>query len=234
MTVRIGMWSGPRNISTAMMRSWENRADTDVVDEPFYACYLDRTGIEHPATAEVIASQPTEEADVIADLMGRDIPVLYVKHMTHHWRREDRLEWASAFHNILLIREPREVVASYVKSREACVAEDIGLLQQAQLFDVLNEPPVIDARDFLTDPEGYQRWVCDWVGIDFDPAMLSWPAGPRDSDGVWAPHWYDAVWASTHFAPPPPREVTLSDELAAVAEESRDAYSTLWQRRVKV
>ena len=236
MTVRVAMWSGPRNISTAMMRAWENRPDTVAVDEPLYSAYLSRTGLDHPARDEVIASQPSSYDEAVAGLSaplpdGRSVH--YAKHMTHHLLPDDEIGWVHDFRNILLIRDPAEVVASYVKSREACEPDDIGLLQQIRLFAELGgTPPVIDAADFLRAPEGHLRWICDWLGIEFTPSMLSWPPGPRDSDGVWAPHWYDAVWASTGFTAYQPREVTLTEHDRAVAEACRPAYQRLWQARV--
>jgi hypothetical protein len=228
------MWSGPRNISTAMMRAWENRPDTVVVDEPFYAAYLEATGIDHPGRDEVIASQPTDPDDVVRQLLADDTaPVQYSKQMTHHMLPETPLDWVTDVHNVLLVRDPREVVASYVRSRESCEPDDIGLLQQARLLDVLpTDTPVIEAGDFLRDPEGHLRWLCDWLGIDFTDRMLQWPAGPRDSDGVWAPYWYDAVTASTGFEPWRPREVALDAHDAAVAETCRPAYELLHARRV--
>ncbi len=236
--VRVAMWSGPRNISTAMMRSWENRPDTVVVDEPFYAAYLARTGADHPAREAVIASQPTDPEQVVAQLRASLPPgksVHYAKQMTHHIADDQDLGWLRAFRNVLLIRDPREVVASYVKARETCEPEDIGLLQQVRLLDHLDEqPPVIDAGDFLQDPESHLRWLCDWLGIEFTDRMLHWPAGPRDSDGVWAPHWYDAVWASTGFAPWRPREVDLDEHDAAVAEACRPAYERLHALRIQL
>jgi hypothetical protein len=240
-TLRVAMWSGPRNISTAMMRAWENRPDTVVVDEPFYAAYLHRTGLDHPARDAVLASQPTDVAVVVDQLrapLGDDVRVHYAKHMTHHLAPGQDLSWTRGFHNVLLVRDPAEVLASYVRSREACEPEDIGLLQQGELVDVLEAageaPPIIDAGDFLRDPEGHLRWLCAWLGIGFTDRMLRWPAGPRDSDGVWAPHWYDAVWASTGFAPYRPREVDLSAHDAAVAEACRPAYDRLHARRVRI
>ena len=237
MSVRVAMWSGPRNISTAMMRAWENRLDTVVVDEPFYAAFLARTGFDHPARDEVIASQPTG-VDEVVDGLRAPLPdgftVHYAKHMTHHLAPGQDLGWAREFRNVLLIRDPAEVVASYVKSREACEPDDIGLLQQVALLDELDEAPVIDAADFLRDPEAHLRWLCDWLGIPFTDAMLSWPAGPRDSDGVWAPHWYDAVLASTGFAPYRPRKVELDAHDAAVAEACRPAYDRLHDRRLRL
>ncbi len=234
MTVRVAMWSGPRNISTALMRAWENRADTVVVDEPFYASYLHRTGLDHPGHAAVVASQPTDPAEVVRGLRAPvDADVHYAKQMTHHLAEDVDLTWAADFRNVLLVRDPAEVVASYVRSRQACEPADIGLLQQQRLFESLPEPPpVIDAGDFLRDPEAHLRWLCDWLGIGFTDRMLHWPAGPRDSDGVWAPHWYDAVERSTGFEPWRPRAVHLSEHDAAVAETCRPAYDALHALRL--
>jgi hypothetical protein len=239
MTVRLHMWSGPRNLSTALMRSWENRPDTVVVDEPFYAAYLQRTGIDHPARDEVIASQPTDEAEVRASLeaplpAGRSVH--YVKQMTLHLRPDDDLVWTLGYRNVLLIRDPAEVVASYVRSRVSCEPDDIGLPQQSRMvafWDVHDAtPPIIDAADFLRAPEAYSRWLCRWLGVPFTDRMLHWPAGPRDTDGVWAPHWYAAVQASTGFEPWRPREVHLSPHDAGVADACRPAYEMLHARRL--
>jgi hypothetical protein len=200
--VRVAMWSGPRNISTAMMRSFENRPDAVVVDEPLYSAYLSRTGIDHPVREEVIASMPSDLDAAIARLSEPLPPgrtVHYAKHMAHHVARDMDLRWTLAFRNVLLIRDPAEVVASYVRARETCEPEDIGLPQQGWLAELWDEQgadvPVIDAKDFLGAPEAHLRWLCDWLGIPFTDRMLSWPPGPRASDGVWAPHWYAAVWA---------------------------------------
>jgi hypothetical protein len=234
------MWSGPRNISTAMMRSWENRPDTVVVDEPFYAAYLLRTGVDHPGRDEVIASQPTDPSRVVSDLLA-PLPVgktvHYAKQMTHHLDLDAERGWLGGFRHVLLIRDPREVVASYVRSRESCEPVDIGVLQQLALRDDLvdrtdDDVPVIDAADFLRNPEGYLRRLCDWLGIGFTERMLSWPAGPRESDGVWAPHWYDSVWASTGFQSPRPRVTELSEHDEAVAAACRPAYDALRAHRI--
>ena len=239
---RVAMWSGPRNISTALMRAWENRPDTVVVDEPFYAAYLARTDGprgDHPGRDDVLASQPTDPAAVVADLLAPlpdGVQVQYVKHMTHHLLPEDDLSWLGGFRNVLLIRTPDEVVASYLRSREVCEPEDIGLLQQVRLARRARQrwerPPIIDAADFLQDPESYLRWLCDWLEIGFTDRMLSWPSGPRDSDGVWAPHWYDAVWASTGFEPYRARDVHLDASGEAVAAACRPAYERLHDARL--
>jgi hypothetical protein len=238
--VRVAMWSGPRNISTAMMRAFENRPDTVVVDEPLYAAYLVRTGIEHPAREEVIASQPTELDAAVAGLFA-PLPdgcrVHYAKHMAHHVSRDMDLTWTLRARNVLLIRDPREVVASYVRARETCEPEDIGILQQGWLLELWEEHdlevPILDAKDFLGDPEAHLRWLCGWLDIPFTAQMLSWPAGPRASDGVWAPHWYAAVWSSTGFEPWRPRDTELSEHDAAVAKACRPVYEALRARRVR-
>jgi hypothetical protein len=157
--------------------------------------------------------------------------------MAHHVSRDLDLDWTIHFRNVLLIRDPVEVVASYVRARAACEPEDIGLLQQGRLMLVWDDRrldvPVIDAADFLRAPEPHLRWLCDWLGIAFTERMLSWPPGPRASDGVWAPHWYAAVWASTGFEPWRPRATALSNHDAAVAEACRPVYGRLYDRRVR-
>jgi hypothetical protein len=197
------MWSGPRTVSTALMRSWENRPDTVVCDEPLYAFYLERTGIDHPGRAEVIASQPTDWRVVLARLTSGPLPpgvtISYAKHMTHHLLPEvDRTALAGLRH-AHLIRDPRELLASYAKVRTEPDLDDLGLRQQAGIFEAFGGP-VIDSRDLLTDPERMLRALCQALGVPFDAGMLSWPPGPRASDGVWAPYWYASVHASTGFA----------------------------------
>jgi hypothetical protein len=239
--VRVAMWSGPRNISTAMMRAWENRDDCAVSDEPLYAAYLAATGLDHPGRDEVIAAGETDPDRVIAALLGPAPdaqPVWYQKHMAHHLLPGMAREWIHALTNVLLIRDPGEVVASYLKSRATVTPEDIGLPQQARLFDELADragvaPPVIDAADFLQAPEAHLRALCAWLGIDFSERMLHWPAGPRESDGIWAPHWYAAVWKSTGFEPWQPRKEPLSGEAARVADACRPAYERLRAHRLR-
>jgi hypothetical protein len=239
--VRVAMWSGPRNISTAMMRAFENRPDTVVADEPLYAAYLARTGLDHPAREEVMASQPTDLGQAVKQLFmplppGRHVH--YAKHMAHHVSRDMDLGWTLRLRNVLLIRDPAEVVASYVRARETCEPEDIGLPQQGWLLELWDghglEVPILDAREFLLAPEAHLRWLCDWLGVPFTARMLSWPPGSRPSDGVWAPHWYAAVWDSTGFGPYRRRPFTLSEHDAAVAEVCRATYETLYARRIRV
>ena len=233
--VRIAMWSGPRNISTALMRAWENRGDCAVSDEPLYAHYLLATGLDHPGAAEVIAAGDTDWARVVAALGGAapgGMPVWYQKHMTHHLLPGCDTTWVHGLHNVFLVRDPALVVASYVKSRARCEPADIGLLQQADLFDAVAQqlgraPLVIDGERFLKDPAAHLRALCADAGVPFTERMLNWPAGPRASDGVWAPHWYHAVWRSTGFEPWQPREAELDDAGRRVADACRPAYERL-------
>jgi hypothetical protein len=241
MTIRIAMWSGPRNISTAMMRAWENRPHCAVSDEPLYAHYLAHTGLDHPARDAVIAAGDADWRRVVAALAGPapgNAPVWYQKHMTHHLLPHIGHGWIHGLRNVLLIRDPREVVASYVRSRATVTAQDIGLPQQARLYDELcaagTPPPVIDAGDFLRAPEAYLRALCGWVGIAFTGRMLSWPKGPRDSDGVWAPHWYARVWDSTGFEAAEPCAPALAGDEAAVAEACMPHYQRLHDARLRL
>ena len=235
--IRIAMWSGPRNISTAMMRSFENRPDTAVVDEPFYAAYLAATGLDHPMRDEVLASQPTDWSQVIAGLTGEapgGAPIFYQKHMTHHMLPGVDLAWTAACRNAFLIRDPARVLASYSAKRGEVTLDDIGVERQAELFereaDRLGQaPPVIEGRDILADPPAALAALCAALDIPFDPAMLAWPAGRRDTDGVWAPAWYDAVEASTGFGPPPAEDASpaLPDPLKRIADAARPFYQRL-------
>jgi hypothetical protein len=241
MTLRIAMWSGPRNISTAMMRAWENRGDCAVSDEPLYAHYLAHTGLEHPGCEDVIATGDTAWEHVVTALLGpapHDAPIWYQKHMTHHLLPHIDHAWIAQLRNVLLIRDPREVVASYIKSRAEVTPDDIGLPQQTVLYNELDAagaaPPIIDAGDFLRNPEGYLRALCDWLEIEFSERMLHWPKGPRASDGVWAPHWYAHVWESTGFDPPIARDIELSGDAAAVVEACRPHYERLHELRMVV
>lgn len=241
-TLRIAMWSGPRNISTAMMRAWENRPDCEVTDEPLYAHYLSATGADHPGRDEVIAQGDTDWQRVAAHLTGPapgGSPIWYQKHMCHHLLPTMQLDWIDTLHNVLLIRDPREVVASYLRTRDTVSAEEIGLPQQLALLDRLQRhtgrtPLIIDSGEFLDAPEAHLRLLCQALNIDFHPSMLSWPAGPRDSDGVWAPHWYHAVWKSTGFDQRRRGVPKLEGLAASVAEECQPIYDQLFALRIRV
>jgi hypothetical protein len=236
MTVRIAMWSGPRNISTAMMRSFGARPDCAVVDEPFYAFYLARTGLEHPMRAEVLASQPNDWREVVRGLLGpapEGKRVYYQKHMTHHMLDEVGREWLSEMRNAFLIRDPAAVLASYIQKRGEATLADIGVVQQRELFEreadrLGRAPPVVEGVDVLKDPAGVLARLCVALGIDYTDAMLHWPAGRRATDGVWAPAWYNAVEQSTGFGPPPAEAaLTLPGDLQRIADEARPHYDAL-------
>ena len=231
--VRLAVWSGPRNISTALMRSWGSRPDTTVVDEPLYAFYLQTTGLDHPGREEVIAAGETSWEAVVEVLTAPCKGVFYQKHMAHNIIADLPREWISSLTNVLLVRDPHEVVASYVKTRNRVVASDIGLVQQARLYDELDvAPPVIDARDFLGDPEGYLRFLCDYIGVEFMDSMLRWEPGPRPTDGVWAPYWYRSVHSSSGFEPYRERSVQLEGAALRAARESEPFYEKLHGVRV--
>lgn len=238
--LRIAMWSGPRNISTAMMRAWENREDTAVIDEPFYAHYLIETGVNHPGRDDVIAAQENDAAKVAVTLTG-PIPdgktIWYQKHMTQHMLPDMPLDWLDQITNCFLIRDPQQVVASFTVQRPDAAAWELGFEQQARLFDHVcdrlgHAPPVIDAADVLKSPQATLRDLCAKLGIPFSERMLRWPAGPRASDGVWAPHWYAAVERSTGFAPYRPREVRLTPFQQKLADVCRPHYEKLVTHRL--
>jgi hypothetical protein len=235
------MWSGPRNISTAMMRSFGNRPDTVVWDEPLYAWYLRRTGIDHPMRAEVIAAHEADLDAVIRRAAHDPLPpgrtVFYQKHMTHHLLPDAPRDWIDGLGNCFLIRDPRRMLASYVRKRAEVTVADLGVEQQTELFERERRrtgriPPVVDADDVLRDPGGTLRALCAAVGIPFTERMLGWPAGARATDGVWGGHWYDAVRASTGFAPWRPWEAELTPELEAIAAECRPHYERLRAHRL--
>jgi hypothetical protein len=238
-TVRIAMWSGPRNISTAMMRSFENRPDCAVSDEPFYAAYLAQTGLDHPMREEVLAAQPQDWRAVADSLVTEDpAAVWYQKHMTHHMLPGFGLDWTERCRNAFLIRAPAAVLASYVVKRAEVTLDDIGVVRQRELFEreadrLGHAPAVVDGADVLADPHGLLAALCAALAIPFDAAMLSWPAGRRDSDGVWAPAWYEAVERSTGFAAPEraPRP-PLTDALRRIADQARPHYEALARYRL--
>jgi hypothetical protein len=224
---RIAMWSGPRNVSTALMRSFGARPDCAVVDEPLYAAYLAATGLDHPGRAEVLASQPTHWAEAVEGLrQPSGKPLRYEKHMAHHLLPGVGRAWLGEVTNAFLIRDPAHVVASYAKVRGAPTLADLGYPQQVEIFRS-HGGPVLDSAALLQDPAGQLRKLCAQLGIPFDEAMLRWPAGRRDTDGVWAPHWYAAVERSTGFAPYRPEPAAVPDELAHLVAAARPYYDEL-------
>jgi hypothetical protein len=232
--VRLAMWSGPRNVSTALMRSFGSRDDTLVVDEPLYAFYLHATGIEHPGRDEVMASQPTDWPSVARAMTGPlsdGVDVHYQKHMAHHLLPEVDRGWLAGLAHAFLIRDPGHVVASYAKVRGEPTLADLGYPQQVELSRRYGGP-VVDASDLLRDPATILAALCAAVGIRYDPAMLSWEPGRRDTDGVWAPWWYSGVEASTGFASPDPRPAVVPARLAGLVDAARPYYEELAAHRL--
>lgn len=233
--IRIAMWSGPRNLSTAMMYSFAARGDCAVWDEPFYAAYLKATGIDHPMTAEVIAAGEPDPARVAATCLGpipEGQPVWYQKHMTLHMIPAFDRDFLHGLTNAFLIRHPARVIASYAQKREAPTLADIGFLQQAELFDQVADltgkaPPVIAAESIRTNPERALSALCAALGIPFTRNMLTWPEGPKPYDGAWAPHWYNAVHRSTGFGDPEGPLPALSSEFQRLCDQALPAFDRL-------
>ena len=232
--MRIAMWSGPRNLSTTLMRSFGARADTAVIDEPFYAAYLRLTGLRHPMTDEIFATQEADPDKVIAHLTG-PVPqgrsVLYQKQMIHHMVAGIPMDWLDRIErHVILVRHPVRVVASYARKMEVLSPEVMGFPQQEALWQTLTDlrgvpPAVVDADRILDDPETVLKRLCTAIGLEWDPSMLAWPAGPREEDGAWAPHWYDAVWRSTGFGNPPGPVPELDGKAARIAEGAMPGYA---------
>lgn len=235
---RVVMWSGPRNLSTAMMRSFSSRAGTCVVDEPFYAAYLADTGLDHPMRDEILAAGETDWRKVAAACAADPVThaLRYEKHMTHHMLPHYGMEWMAGAAVAFLIRDPAAVAASYAAKRDEVTADDLGTERQAEIFDLVSgmteAPPVVDADDIRADPAAVLSKLCTALDIPFDRAMLSWPSGPHSSDGVWAPHWYGAINASTGFAPPGPKPPALQPALDRTVEEVRPFYEKLARFRI--
>lgn len=238
--LRIAMWSGPRNMSTTMMRSFGARPDTVCVDEPFYAAYLKETGLKHPMSDEIFASQSSNPDAVISDLIaepGLDRPVIYQKHMTHHMLPSFDRSWMLHCRNVFLIRHPARVIPSYARKMEKVSLEAIGFPQQLSLFEKAQEikgrpPLVIDSDDILLDPGRALNALCAALELPWTEQMLSWEPGPKPEDGAWAPHWYDAVWRSSGFGPAPGDLPDVDPELKGVFEPALEIYDQLAAHRL--
>lgn len=241
MTIQISMWSGPRNISTTMMRSFANRADTAAIDEPFYAWFLKTTGADHPCRAQTLADYPNDWDGVIAWIdrapeNGEEIK--FLKHIAYHLQDDADFSFALHHRNFLLIRDPRAMVASFSTKYDDVTPIVRSYEMEIRLFEFLTERglscPIVDATDMLKAPEPMLKALSAALGISFDRAMLSWPAGPRPEDGPWAAHWYDAVWASTGFRPYVEKSAKLSRELDEIAEKAMAAYQRLAAQKLAV
>ena len=240
--VRIAMWSGPRNISTALMRSFENRKDTSVLDEPFYAFYLSKKNYNHPLKELILDSQ-SKNWDEIAKYCSEEMPnqsrVWYQKHMAHHILKGCDLNWLRKVKNCILIRHPKSVINSYSKKYKIESIRQLGYQQQLEIFYYLAvnnniEPIIIDSNDLLKDPKRMITKLCNKLDIKFTKRMLSWPAGKRESDGVWGPYWYENVYKSTQFIVPPKKSINLKKSLLPIYRECLSNYNFLFEKRLKL
>lgn len=240
MELRIAMWSGPRNISTAMLRSWGNRPDTFVCDEPLYAHYLRETGRDHPGRDEVIAHHEPDWRKVVAWLTGpvpEGKPIFYQKHMAHHLLPGIDRGWLDKLTHCFLIREPREMLTSLIRKYPNITLADTGLPQQVEILRFVQgktgqTPPILDARDVLENPRGMLTSLCQRLGIGFTDAMLTWPPGRRETDGLWAKYWYDAVEKSTGFQPYKPKDDQVPPQYTAVLADCEQHYAELHALRL--
>ena len=235
----ICMWSGPRNLSTAMMRSFENRADTHVWDEPFFAPWLAATGKAHPGRKETLLAHESRPRSVARQVLqkppGRKA-YYFQKHMPHHMEETFPVSWTRVCKHFFLIRRPDAVIASYIKERAEFDIDDIGFGPLIKFYDFLgtegHDIPIVDCDDILADPNSMLKKLCSALIIPFDDAMLSWPAGPRATDGAWAPWWYKSVEASTGFAPPKKKKPVIPKKYQAILEACQPAYDKLYAKRL--
>ena len=229
----IAMWSGPRNISTAMMYSFANRSDCLAWDEPFYGAYLKESGLTHPMRENILQSCETDWSEVAKRCASQsEKPIFYQKHMTHHMLANFSRKFIRTLTNSFLIRSPEKVLASYAKKHDEVSLHAIGFVEQAEIFDEVAQhlghaPPVVDADLHLENPRESLVKLCAALAIPFDEAMLHWAKGPKSCDGVWAPHWYNAVWQSTGFEKQAEREISLGATLQKVADQARPYYEKL-------
>jgi hypothetical protein len=242
--LRLAMWSGPRNISTAFMRSWGNREDTVVVDEPFYAHYLEATGIDHPGRDEILAHHERDWSKVVASLLGpvpAGVRIFYQKQMAHHLLPHMGRDWLDYVTHAFLIRDPRSMVASLSEKLGDFDLLATGLPQQVEIFEHVvaragRVPPVVDAADLLHRPEAMLRLLCAALDVPYSARMLWWPPGRRETDGIWARYWYERVEATSGFEPPPATgnaEIEkLSPQLAAIEAQCRPLYERLRAHRL--
>ncbi len=239
--LRLAVWSGPRNISTAFMRSWENREDTVVVDEPFYAHYLAVTGLEHPGREAVLRHHESDWQCVLQSLRAEvpaGVRIFYQKQMAHHLLPGMDRDWLGEMTHVFLIRDPRPMLASLAQKLGDFDLLETGLPQQVEIYDRVvattgRVPPIVDAADVLAAPEPMLRRLCAALAVPFSRRMLHWPPGPRDTDGIWAKHWYQRVEASTGFeAREPAAEVALTARLAEFEARCRPLYEKLHEQRL--
>ncbi len=236
--LRLNVWSGPRNVSTALMYSFAERTDTRVVDEPLYAHYLARSGVDHPGREDVLAAQDLDGERVVREIVlgPCDRPVLFLKQMAHHLLDLDR-GFLARTTNVLLTRDPLDMLPSLAANIPEPSLRDTGYAAQSEILRELErigqDPPVLVASEILKDPRGVLTQLCRRVGIAFDPAMTSWRSGPREFDGVWAPHWYASVHRSSGFEPYSPKREPFPARLEPLLDECRPHFDALTRRALR-
>ena len=237
----IAMWSGPRNLSTAMMRAFENREDTQVLDEPFYAHFLSETGLKHPGREKVLASQSNNWDEIVKFCTNKNYqnkPIWYQKHMAQHNLEHSDISWIGKVKNCLLIRNPKFVISSYDKKFSIKDEQLLGYRQQVDIIEYLKSeykisPPIIDADDLLSNPEAVLSKLCEIIKIKFTPRMLTWPKGSRKSDGVWAPFWYDNVQKSTGFHTSLKKKKNkIDDNMREIYDSCMKHYEKMYRKRI--
>ena len=237
----INMWSGPRNISTAIMYSFAQRSDTKVVDEPFYAHYLLQSNAQHPGRTKVLESQPKDPAEVMQNLLASraSSDILFIKNMAHHMIEMDKTlpQIFETFIPVFLIREPKDMLLSLQKTIPDPTLRDTGYQDLLNLFEIAenNQLPltVIDSKQLLDDPEFVLTALCEKLDIPFEESMLQWHPGPIPEDGIWAEYWYDSVHKSTGFEPYSPKEEALPENLTSLHEHCRSIYDRLFAHAIK-
>ena len=238
---RIAMWSGPRNISTALMRSWDSRPDTMVVDEPLYAHYLQHTGYTHHPDYELVIQHHETDWQKVVESLLEPLPanksIFYQKHMAHHLFDHMTLDWTEQLTNVFLIRDPKDMLLSLAEFFPNPAVEETALPQQVKLFRreqarTGKTPSVIDSRDVLLNPSGMLQQLCESIDVEFDPCMLTWEAGPRVTDGVWEKHWYANVIESTSFGNYRPKLADVPPQLEATYQECQKLYDELAANKI--
>ena len=235
------MWSGPRNISTAMMRAWESRADTFVIDEPFYAYYLSETNLDHPGKENVISEGELDVGKISDGLINDEsgsCSVYYQKHITHHLLDSIDRSWMKSVKNCFLIRDPKDMILSYSKVHSDLNMHLLGIEEQYEIFEYVRDltgeiPPVIDSKDVLTNPSDLLRKFCDKIGVIFSEEMLSWPRGARETDGNWGKYWYKNVVNSTGFNSYKPKTEEVPEKYRELYAECYLFYEKLYNLRIK-
>tara|TARA_B100001996_G_C18584755_1_gene563734 strand:+ start:110 stop:841 length:732 start_codon:yes stop_codon:yes gene_type:complete len=238
--VYIAMWSGPRNLSTALMRSFENRTDTTVIDEPFYAHFLKQTNLNHPGRDEIISTQDSNWKSIVKRITGpipQNKSIWYQKHMAQHNLEGCDINWIKNFHNCILIRDPKYVIPSYNKEHSLSDEKLLGYSQQLDLIQMLEDeegvtPPIFDATDILKNPEQALKTICLFAGISFSDKMLKWPRGKRKSDGIWAKYWYGNVENSSGFKPFQKKNIIIDKELIPLYDKCLEGYNSMYEKRI--